>query len=130
LRGAPLRSPWRRECLEPSDRGGDVRLVALAAVRARVGLEVTNPVVRRVDDALQVVRVALAIRHRGHPDELRSLPQLCDGLRSAVAHRLAEPAGELMYDLGERSAVGDVAFDTFGHDLFGVDIAPMLPMPR
>jgi len=68
-----------------------------------------------------------------------------DRLGAAVAHRLAEPADDLMQHIGERAFVGDAALDPLSDELLYVldvalevavlrearaFIAPIEPMPR
>src|SRR5216683_2136692 len=87
-------------------------------------------VVRCLDGHLDVVRVALGQTGPGDLDELRFL-QVGYGLRAAVAHGRAQPAGELARHGGEGAAVGDLALDAFGDQLvFAEDVVLEVPVLR
>src|SRR5437868_4599967 len=67
--------------------------------------------------------MALAEPGAGDADEPGVL-HLLDRRRAAVAHRLAQPAGELVEDVRDRALVRDPALDTFGDQLVDVlDVA-------
>src|SRR5690242_11819969 len=61
----------------------------------RIGTTSGAAIVRRVLDDRDVVRVRLAQPGAGDPNEARALQRL-DGRRAAVAHRLPEPADDLV----------------------------------
>src|SRR6478672_410485 len=60
-----------------------------------------------------VVRMALAQARGGDADELGAL-HLVDRRRAAIAHRLAQPADQLVQDRRDRPLVGNAPFDSLG----------------
>src|SRR3954452_6228670 len=80
-------------------------------------------IVRRLFRDRHVVRVGLAQPGAGDADELGVL-HLCGRRGAAIAHRLPEPADELVDDRRERALVGDAALDPLRHQLLDVlDVA-------
>src|SRR6266849_1144114 len=70
-----------------------------------------------------VVRVAFAQPCRCDPDELRAL-HLLDRRRTAITHRLAQPADELVQDRRDGPLVGNAPLDSLGDELLDVlDVA-------
>src|SRR5207248_2374978 len=81
------------------------------------------PIVRRLLGDRDVVRVRLAQPCRRDPDEAGAL-HLVDRRGAAVAHRLSQPADELVHDVLERALVADAPFDSLGDQLLDVlDVA-------
>src|SRR5436190_21667030 len=86
-------------------------------------LHLGPPVVRSVRDGRHPVRVALAESRAGDADELRVL-HLLDRRGTAVAHRLAQPADELVEYVRDRALVRHTALDPLRDQLVDVlDIA-------
>src|SRR3954468_2415434 len=80
-------------------------------------------VIRRVFRDRDVVRVRLAEPRTGDPDEAGRLQRI-DRLGAAVAHRLAQPADDLVEHARERPLVGNPSLDALGDELLDVlDVA-------
>src|SRR5437763_2706553 len=77
------------------------------------------PIVRRLFGDRHVVRMRLPQSRARDADELRAL-HLVDRRRAAIAHRLAQPADELMEDRGERPLVRDAPFDPLRDELLDI----------
>src|SRR3954469_19037983 len=74
--------------------------------------------------------MTLAQPRAGDADELGAL-HLLDRGRAAVAHRLAQPADELVEDVRDRALVRHPALDPFGDQLVDVlDVALEVPVLR
>src|SRR5207247_1792944 len=85
-------------------------------------------VIRRVLRDRDVVRVRLAEPRARDPNEAGVLHRV-DRLGAAVAHRLAEPADDLVEDALERPLVRHAAFDPLGNELLDVlDVALEVPI--
>src|SRR4051794_9699699 len=76
-------------------------------------------IVRRFLRDRHVMGVRLA-QARGRDAHEARLLHLLDGRRAAIAHRLAEPADELVDDRTERPLVRDAPLDPFGDELVGL----------
>src|SRR5919204_2813889 len=88
------------------------------------------PIVRRLLRDRHVMGVALAQTRRRDAHELRPL-HLLDRGRAAVAHRLPQPADELVQDRGERPLVRHAPFDPLRHELLDVlDVALEIAVAR
>src|SRR6476659_9975241 len=88
------------------------------------------PIVGRLLRDRHVMRMALAQSRGGDAHELRALHVL-DGRCSAVAHRLAQPADELVQDRRDGPLVGNTSFDSLGNELLDVlDVALEVPVTR
>src|SRR5262245_16111623 len=106
-------SVTRRGAYGSPNRAINVTLREVRALRS-------GPVVRRLGGDRDVVRVALSQAGRGDPNELGPV-QVGDRGGAAVAHRLPEPADELVEDAAQRTLVGDTPLDALRHQLLGVD---------
>src|SRR5919201_1106513 len=88
------------------------------------------PIVRRLLRDRHVVGMALAQAGGSDANDLRPL-HLLDRRRAAVAHRLAQPADELVQDRGQRPLVWDSPLDSLRHELLDVlDVALEVAVAR
>src|SRR6266511_4023946 len=85
---------------------------------------ISAPIVRRLLRDRHVVWMALAQPRRGDARELRAL-HLLDGRRTAVPHRLAQTADELMQDARKRALVRNAPLDPLRDELLDVLDVPL-----
>src|ERR687892_2277397 len=81
---------------------------------------ISAAVVRRVLGDRDAVWMALEEPRRCDPREARAGLHVLDRRRAAVAHRLPEPADDLVDDRRERALVRDAALDALGDELVHV----------
>src|SRR5262249_6435750 len=87
-------------------------------------------IVRRLFRDGDVVRVRFAQPRSRDANEARAL-EILDGRCSAIAHRLAHAADELVDDRCERALVRDPAFDPLGNELVdALDAVLEIPVLR
>src|SRR5438876_5071101 len=81
--------------------------------------DLLDSVVRRFLDDLHVMHMRFAHARRRDLDELAARSQLIDRATTAIAHRRAQSAHQLVDDIEKRPFVWNATFDAFGNELLG-----------